>query len=159
MKRFLWAGALALPLLFLPSEAKAIVIGGCEVDTGAKVWCNVRQFNLTAPTAGPWYLYWPYQAHFQVPVPGVNPFFAAPMTMPPGFGQPPPMMAPAPGYRPPMPQVGQGYYQPAPPVAQGYQAPQFQNYYQPAMAPAAQGYQAPQPQGGPHPQVNSYFPR
>ena len=46
------AGLLALPLLFLPSQAKAIVIGGYEIDSGAKVWCNVRQFNLTTPTAG-----------------------------------------------------------------------------------------------------------
>ena len=64
MKRLIWAGDLALPLLLLTSEAKAFCIGGYEIDSGAKVWCNVRQFNLTMPTAGPWYLYWPYQAHF-----------------------------------------------------------------------------------------------
>ncbi len=143
MKRLLWAGALALPLFFLTSEAKAFCIGGYEVDTGAKVWCNVRQFNLTMPTAGPWYLYYPYQAYFQVPAPGVNPYFPPPMTLPPGFGQPPapPMAAPPQGYRPPMPAPA-GYQQPVP---QAYQAPAPQGYYQPATAPA--------------PQMNPYFAR
>ncbi len=159
MKQLFWAGVLALPLLVLPSEAKAFCIGGYEVDTGAKVWCNVTQFNLTTPKAGPWYLYWPYQAHFQVAAPGINPYFTPPMTLPPGFGQPPPL-PPPPGYRPPMPQVGQGYYPPAPPVAQGYQPSPPQSYYQPG--PAAQGYpgyQPSMPQGPPHPQVYSYFGR
>ena len=138
MKRLLWAGALALPLLFLPSEAKAFCIGGYEIDTGARVWCNVRQLNFTVPTAGPWYQYWPYQAHFQVPAPGINPYFPPPMTLPPGFGQPPapPPMPPQQGYRPPMPTPA-GYYAPAP---QAYQPPQ-QAYY---------GYQPPQQQGYPY---------
>jgi hypothetical protein len=122
MKRLLWAGALALPLLFLTSEAKAVTInvGGCQVDTGAGIWCNVRPINLYMPTAGPWYLYWPYQAYFQVPAPGVNPYFPPPMMLPPGFGQPP--LAPPPqGYRPPMPAP----VAPVPPIQpQGYW-----NYY------------------------------
>jgi hypothetical protein len=157
MKRFLWAGALALPFLFLTSEAKAFCIGGCDVDCGAKLWCNVKQFNLTMPTAGPWYLYWPYQAHFITAAPGVNPYFP-PMTLPPGFGIPParPPMPPADprqppqGYRPPMPAPA-GYYPQAP---QAYQPqPQQQAYYgyqyQPQPQQAYYGYQ-PQQQGYPY---------
>jgi hypothetical protein len=174
MKKLLWAGLLALPLLALPSEVKAFTFGNYEVDTGAKVWCNVKQLNLTTPTSGPWYLYWPYWAHFQTPAPGVNPYFPPPMTLPPGFGAPPPgAMPPAqaygavpPGYYPRMPAAGQGYQAPMPSVAQGY--PGYQGYPGPAQgypgmqAPAQgyPGYQAPMPQQGPpHPQVVPYFDR
>ncbi len=148
MKRLLWAAVLALPLFVLPSSAHAFVIGNCDIDTGAKVWCNVKQFNLTMPTAGPWYLYYPYQAYFQVPAPGVNPYFPPPMTLPPNF-MPPPAAPGAPvpppqGYRPPMPTPA-GYYAPAP---QAYQAPVPQGYY-PTAAPNAAGY----------PQAQSYFGR
>jgi hypothetical protein len=117
MKKLFWACALALPLLALPAEAKATwCFGNYQVDTGAKVWFNVYQYGK--PVAGPWYLYWPYEAHFQVAAPGVNPFFPPQMTLPPGFGQPPE----APGYQPP-PKPG---YQPPPPKpagGQGYRAP------------------------------------
>jgi hypothetical protein len=154
MKKLLWAGVLALPFLALPSEVKAFTIGGYEVDTGARVWCNVRQFNTLLPQAGPWYLYWPYQAHFQVPAAGVSPYFPAPMTLPPGFGQPPPPPpgygAPAPGYQPPMPAPMPGYRAPMPAGPQGY-------YPQQQAGP--QGYY-PQQQGWPQrPNVTSYYGR
>src|SRR5205085_8963797 len=118
MKKLLWAALLALPWLALPSSAKAFVIGGYECDAGARVWCNVRQYNCNLPAAGPWYLYWPYPAHFQVPAAGVNPYFTA-VTLPPGFGQPPPppYPAPAPAYQAPAP----GYQAPMPAPAPGYQ--------------------------------------
>jgi hypothetical protein len=70
-----------------------------------------RGFGFCQPPfqAAPWYLYWPYDAHFQLPAP-INapfyppqqlssqwsPYFAAPA---PGFGAPPPGMAP-PGMMP-----------------------------------------------------------
>jgi hypothetical protein len=102
MKKLLWAAALALPLLALPAEAKAWYIGNTEVDAGAKIWFNVYQYGK--PVAGPWYMYWPYEAHFMVPAPGVNPYFPPPMTLPPSFlGQPPAPPPPAPGYRAPLP--------------------------------------------------------
>lgn len=130
MKKLLWACAVVLPLLALPTEAKAFDLGNWQVDTGAKVWFNVRYagrgygagaggygLGFGTPQAGPWYLYWPYEAHFQVPAPGVSPYFPAPMTLPPGFGQPPPApMPPATqGYRAPMPYAGPqpaGYFYP-----------------------------------------------
>src|SRR5438132_125460 len=50
MKKLLWACVLALPVLALPNQAHAFMVGNYEVDTGAKVWCNVRQFNFATPT-------------------------------------------------------------------------------------------------------------
>jgi hypothetical protein len=122
MKKLLWACALALPFLALPAEAKAWYFGDYQIDSGAKVWFNVYQYGK--PVAGPWYLYWPYEAHFQVPAPGVSPYFPPPMTLPPNFGRPPAPPA-APGYRAPAPTPygGQGYQPPMPPSPirpQGY---------------------------------------
>jgi len=120
MRKLLWACVLALPLLALPSQARAWGLGGYQVDSGAKVWFNVQHNGWDAngcnyPQAGPWYLYWPYEAQFQTATPGVNRYFPPPMTLPPGFGPPPPaLMPPAPpGYTPPAPT-------PVPAVPQGY---------------------------------------
>jgi hypothetical protein len=151
MKKLLWACVLSLPFLALPSEAKAFVFGNYEVDSGARVWCNVRQFNCQTPQAGPWYLYWPYQAHFQVAAAGVNPYFPPPMMLPPGFGQPPPNAypAPAPAFQAPMPAPAPGNRPPMPAGAQNYYAP-----------PAGQpGYYPQAPQGSRHPDVSAYYPR
>ena len=38
------------------------------------------------PTLGPWYLYWPQDAHFQTPAPTGYPFWPSAMTVQPGFG-------------------------------------------------------------------------
>jgi hypothetical protein len=117
MKNLLWACVLALPLLALPAEAKAFGGAPFQIDVGAKAWCNVRWGPYGGmPQAGPWYLYWPYEAHFLAPAPGVSPFFPPPMTLPPGFGQPPA----------PMPHVPQGY---APPVPPGGMQPAGYSYY------------------------------
>jgi hypothetical protein len=48
---------------------------------------------------GPWYLYWPLEAHYQVPAPTGYPYWPAPMALPPGSpGGPPPGLQPA-GYQ------------------------------------------------------------
>jgi hypothetical protein len=147
MKKLLCACALTLPFLALPSDAKAFCIGGYEFDTGARVWCNVKQMNCYMPQAGPWYLYWPYAAHFQTPAPGVSPFFPAPQTLPPGFGQG--AVPPPPAYHAAAP----AYPQPAPAPAPGYQAA-APAYAPPALAP---GYRAPMP--NPYaPQQVGYYP-
>ncbi len=122
MKKLFWACVLALPLLALPSQARAWDLAGYQVDTGAKVWFNVRRSGWDThgypnPMAGPWYLYWPYEAQFQAATPGINPYFPPPMTLPPGFGPRPPAMPPAaPAYVPPPPA-------PVPPPQQGYRYP------------------------------------
>jgi hypothetical protein len=125
MKKLLWACVLGLPFLALPTEAKAFGLGGYDIDCGAKVWCDCKPLNFHFPQAGPWYLYWPYWAHFQSPAYGVSPYFPQPMGLPPGFGQAP---APPPAYRPPMPAPAQGAAPPAPHGPMGY-------YYAPPAAP------------------------
>ncbi len=144
MKKLFWAAALALPLLALPTQARAWYIGNYQVDTGAKVWFNVYQYGK--PIAGPWYLYWPYEAHFMVAAPGVNPYFPAPMTLPPNFLQPPAPQGPpaAPGYRAPAP---------TPAGPQGYQAPA------PSAVPTFTGYHPQFPQGPIRPQGYWYYGR
>ncbi len=101
MKKLFCAVVLALPFLATPGEAKASWFGSWEIEGGAKVWLRVRQSSDCwgggaggfaggpggAPQAGPWYLYWPMEAHFQVPAPGAVPYFS-PMTLPPQFGGP-----------------------------------------------------------------------
>jgi hypothetical protein len=124
MKQLFWAGALTLLLLALPSQVNAgtFSFGNCEVDCGANIYFNVIQWSK--PVAGPWYLYWPYPAHFMTAAPGVNPYFPPPMTLPPSFLPPPPTPAAPPqatqNYRAPMPYAAQGYPQQAPQFTQGY---------------------------------------
>jgi hypothetical protein len=48
---------------------------------------------------GPWYLYWPLEAHFQTPAPTGYPYWPSPMALPPGSpGGPPPGLQPV-GYQ------------------------------------------------------------
>jgi hypothetical protein len=51
--------------------------------------------------AGPWYLYWPLEAHFQNPAPIGYPFWPSPMGLAPNVGNQNPMM-PSLGCAPPM---------------------------------------------------------
>lgn len=57
---------------------------------------------LPAFQAAPWYLYWPYNAHFMTPAPLTGPYYAPP---PAGLGNP--YFPAAPGYGYPVP--GGGY--------------------------------------------------
>jgi hypothetical protein len=52
--------------------------------------------------AGPWYSYWPYEAHFISPAPQPFPFYPPPQTLPPypGFTPPQPGSGPGPGVAP-----------------------------------------------------------
>jgi hypothetical protein len=80
MKKILWAGLLALPLLALPGRAFAW-------GTVPQPTCNANiGFNLNFASggaqAGPWYQYWPLEAHFQPPAPTGYPYWPPPMTLP-----------------------------------------------------------------------------
>jgi hypothetical protein len=98
MKHLLWAGALALPLFSWPAEARANGYGQFQVGVGARTWFTVRYgphlpgaCGPGAAQAGPWYLYWPLEAHFQAPAPAGAHYFPGMMTLPPHFagaGQP-----------------------------------------------------------------------
>jgi hypothetical protein len=79
MSRLLWAGLLALPLFVLPSRSEAAGFGSnycmgfglpaLRVDWSLR-WklCDPCGCN-PALYAAPWYLYYPYDAHFQVQAP------------------------------------------------------------------------------------------
>lgn len=102
MKHVLLASLLALPFLTLPPS----------VEAGGKRWrrdYTTEKLNGMIPGThlGPWYLYWPYDAHFQSPAPTGYFTSPAPMTLPPamygldGFGyqrmpQAPPSLPPPP---------------------------------------------------------------
>jgi hypothetical protein len=103
MKKFILAGLLVLPLLALPGRAQASGCGGCwHKPWSADFGVNFYWHSQPPPAqCGPWYLYWPMEAHFQVPAPTGYPYWPSPMSLPgapPGgglnFGAP----GQAPGY-------------------------------------------------------------
>ncbi len=67
MRHLFKASLLGLPLLLIPSQAHAWGPGGYarKVEFGNRFVCAFGG----APQAGPWYLYWPYEAHFNVSAP------------------------------------------------------------------------------------------
>lgn len=102
MKRLLWAGLLALPF-FLAAPPRAHAWGcGCppfRVDAGLNWYLRVNGGPL--PQCGPWYLYWPLEAHFGPPAPQCYPYGPPPMTLPTGAA--PPAPPPVPYAVPPAP--------------------------------------------------------
>lgn len=165
MRRFILAGLLALPLLgYVETRVEA---GNCcpcinfGADITIKRW--FRGGPGTGPccdngpccgggcgcgpccggggccNVGPWYLYWPLDAHFQVPAPTGYPFYPAPMAAGglPGYaGYPPP--AAYPGYGPAGLPYHAANYAPAASYAQ------YPNYYAPSnYAAQYPGYGAP----------------
>jgi hypothetical protein len=107
----------------------------------------------------PWYLYWPYEAHFQVPAPTKFPFWPPPMTAGPLAGPAFPMPA--------GPLVAPGYPAPAgpalPPAPNLLPRPLTGNPQPPAVPPPVQpiGYHPQQqvPSYGfyPQQQIPSYW--
>lgn len=94
MKLLLKACLLALPLLAIPAEARAH--GGCKICFGVSwsEWNPCCDNGCGGGTLAPWYTYWPYAAHFQVPAAPSFPFWPAPMTT--SFAAPPaPPITPA----------------------------------------------------------------
>lgn len=101
MKKILCAFAAALAWLAVPQSASA---AGWQlpyrVDAGANVYFRViYPGQASGAQVGPWYLYWPLEAHFQQPAPYGNhyPYWPSPMTLPQQFpGRlPAPIMPPA----------------------------------------------------------------
>jgi hypothetical protein len=74
MNNLLKASLLALPLLAVPTRAQAWCCWDwlpLKIDHGFEIRSSWH-FNLggcSSPCAGPWYSYWPYEAHFQVGAP------------------------------------------------------------------------------------------
>jgi hypothetical protein len=128
MKTTFWVGVLTLSLLVLPERAHAQCCFKCCLP---QVNCNAGfkwHFNVCcgSPYAqlGPWYLYYPYEAHFQTPAP-VGPFPnwpgapVAAMSVGPGPALPP---VAAPAAQPPVRPLS--YVQPV-----GYVPQQVPSYW------------------------------
>ena len=78
MKRLLTLAALVLALHAGTASAQFINISGAP-GTG-------KGPGNMPPPLGPWYNYWPLEAHFQVPAMPEYPYYSAPQTLP--IGQP-----------------------------------------------------------------------
>jgi hypothetical protein len=81
MKKLFAIAAASLGVAVLASDASA---SGCASPYCAGVgsgWTPGGLFMkrpLPAFQAAPWYLYWPYNAHFQTPAPLTGPYYAPP---------------------------------------------------------------------------------
>jgi hypothetical protein len=101
----------ALLALAAPDRVKAGGFGGmfsspscssCGANQPSYAGCrSCNSHQVPTFMAAPWYLYWPYDAHFQTPAPVHAPYFAPPMygmvpTYPyyPGYGGTNPGYAP-----------------------------------------------------------------
>jgi hypothetical protein len=136
MKRLLWLGILSVSFLVLPAPAGAWTICGPDlppihIDAGCKWHLHVYCGGGCPTQLEPWYLYYPYEAHFQSPAPVGFPNWPAPVAAGPSV----PPVAPVAPAVPPMPSAwGQprgpatvqpaGYIQPV-----GYPNPQVPSYW------------------------------
>lgn len=100
MKKIVRTFLLALPFLIHASPARADGPLFCTCDFYRRLcdkfhaaYCEAYPVAGHGPSVGPWYTYWPYDAHFQTPAHPSFPYWPAPMTSPiqPGHG-------PHPGY-------------------------------------------------------------
>src|SRR3954447_974251 len=88
MRKRFGVALLAVPLLALPAWAHN-PFAGCapcmpfKINTGFDFhfkYCGPN--NAYGAQLGPWYNYWPLEAHFQVPAMPCYPYWPAPMTLP-----------------------------------------------------------------------------
>jgi hypothetical protein len=124
MKKVFGTALLALPLLAVSAQAEGYPF---NVSAGGSFYIKGGP-GAAWPQAGPWYLYWPLEAHFTAPAPTGYPYWPAPMGLPnQSFGGP----AVQPHYTPPPPTTAPP--QPAPPRS-GLQPAYYRpvSYYGPA---------------------------
>jgi hypothetical protein len=137
MKKLLCAALLALPLAAATVRADGcgcFGFFGCLPPVKIECGCNayLHCYNPTcggcAAQAGPWYLYWPLEAHFQTPALPQYPNWPSPMGLPPSAGPygAAPMLPTAPGAPAPTPVPPPGAPAVAPTSFQpvGYSYPQ-----------------------------------
>lgn len=105
MKRSLGFALVALPLVAASLRANGQLVPPYRLEFGGNIHFNLLPLQPNASQLGPWYLYWPMEAHFVVPAPTGYPYWPGPQTLPPGLslGSPGQQPAPAPG---PMPAPG-----------------------------------------------------
>jgi hypothetical protein len=80
MKRLFGLAVLGLALMAVPVHAEGCC-GPGYVNFGIKFYWH---WGSCKAVVGPWYNYWPLEAHFQVPAHPQYPFWPAPMTLPNG---------------------------------------------------------------------------
>jgi hypothetical protein len=124
MKKLVFAALLMLPLFAVSAHAQCCGGGQFRLNVGVNVnWCYSPAgccpgtgcgFGGAGPAGvsqlGPWYEYWPMEAHFQTPAPTGYPYWPAPLTLPPNAG----VGAPAPGNFMPASLQPSGYGAPPP---------------------------------------------
>jgi hypothetical protein len=93
MKKGLGVALLLLPLL--AASARADGFNLCLPCCFPKFNCCGCNHN-TPPQCGPWYLYWPLEAHFQTPAMPQYPYWPSPLGLAAGVGIPGPVTAGAP---------------------------------------------------------------
>jgi hypothetical protein len=94
MKRFIVLAVLGLALASAPVLAHGYGGGKLSVGVGGNVWWN---WSPCGPGGGggggggagggglgPWYQYWPYEAHFMTPALPQYPYWGSPQTLPGG---------------------------------------------------------------------------
>ena len=90
MKKLLLAALVAVPLFASSAKAQCCGSGCCfqpfKVNVGLSFSVTPCNSGGAASQLGPWYQYWPMEAHFQTPAPTGYPFWPAPMTLPPNGG-------------------------------------------------------------------------
>ncbi len=141
IRKILFAAAVALGVA--GSESSAQAQWGCngpmcnqpKYPTLGAMLFNGGRSQQPLPTfqAAPWYLYWPYDAHFQTPAPVTGPWYGPPNC--------------AGGANPYFPAAPRGYGAGGP--GQGYGYPPPGGYAAPTPPPA--GYGPPAPAGYPTP--------
>ncbi len=105
MKKLVLAALAALPLMAVSARAQCFGAGGGSFRVGVNLgvnWSYGCGPGACCPGGGgcpgavgqlgPWYQYWPMEAHFQTPAPTGYPYWPAPLTLPPGaaYGEPAP---------------------------------------------------------------------
>jgi hypothetical protein len=99
MKKLL-AAALAALFSAAPAGAHWCICGSsppCKVEVGWSFHIKACQGSCAGGVLGPWYDYWPLEAHFQVPAPCAYPYWPPGQTLPNGqTAAIPPAVGPAP---------------------------------------------------------------
>lgn len=88
-----------ITLLMLPVLAASAQASGWPFNVQAGGSFYIKGGPCRTPQAGPWYLYWPLEAHFVAPAPTGYPYWPGPQVLPGmAFGGPayPPPAAPVP---------------------------------------------------------------
>jgi hypothetical protein len=78
MKKLFAAALLALPFLAVSAQAEG---WPWNVNAGGSFYIQGGP-SAAWPQAGPWYLYWPLEAHFVAPAPTGYPYWPSPQGLP-----------------------------------------------------------------------------